>query len=163
LATLKGMNFNLGDIANAFKLKATEAVASTVHKVTEKAADVAAAVTPEPVASGAKSAEKKEASGGEGGLVDPMQWWGSLTQQFQHIATNAMKEAAKQTAFDATKNMATGLAKEALKTATGIAQAATKSVATSPIKASAPAKKVAKAATKTVTKTAGKKSARKST
>jgi hypothetical protein len=25
-----------------------------------------------------------------------MQWWGALTQQFQQIAANAMKDAAKQ-------------------------------------------------------------------
>ena len=50
-----------------------------------------------------------------------MQWWGALTQQFQQIAASAMKDAAKQTALDTTRNMATGLAKEALKTATGMA------------------------------------------
>ena len=55
------------------------------------------------------------------GLADPMQWWGALTQQFQQIAANAMKDAARQTAIDTTKTMATGLAKEAFKTATGMA------------------------------------------
>lgn len=50
-----------------------------------------------------------------------MQWWGALTQQFQQIAASAMKDAAKQTALDTTRNMAAGLAKEALKTATGMA------------------------------------------
>jgi hypothetical protein len=38
LATLKGMNFNMGDIANAFKLKAADTVMSGVQKVTETAA-----------------------------------------------------------------------------------------------------------------------------
>ena len=28
------------------------------------------------------------------GLADPMQWWGALTQQFQQIAANAMRDAA---------------------------------------------------------------------
>ena len=50
-----------------------------------------------------------------------MQWWGALTQQFQQIATDAMKDAAKQTALDTTRNLATGLAKEAFRTATGMA------------------------------------------
>jgi hypothetical protein len=27
-------------------------------------------------------------------LADPLQWWGALTQQFQHIAANALREAA---------------------------------------------------------------------
>src|SRR5437868_14969238 len=32
LATLKGMNFNMGDVANAFKLKAGETVAGVAQK-----------------------------------------------------------------------------------------------------------------------------------
>ena len=42
LATLKGMNFNIGDVANALKLKAADSVASGVKSVTEKAASTAA-------------------------------------------------------------------------------------------------------------------------
>ncbi|NBS47144.1 MAG: hypothetical protein EBS99_08965, partial [Betaproteobacteria bacterium] len=30
------------------------------------------------------------------GVVDPMQWWGALTQQFQQIASHAMKDATAQ-------------------------------------------------------------------
>src|SRR5688572_8488770 len=41
LATLKGMNFNMGDVANALKLKATDSMMSGVQKVSEKAADTA--------------------------------------------------------------------------------------------------------------------------
>jgi hypothetical protein len=51
-------------------------------------------------------------------MVDPMHWWGALTSQFQQIAANALKDAAKQTAaIDTTKTMAT----EAIKTATDMA------------------------------------------
>ena len=50
-------------------------------------------------------------------LVDPLNLWGSLTQQFQQIAAGAFKEAANKTAVDVTKNMATGIAKEAIKSA----------------------------------------------
>ena len=127
LATLKGMNFNMGDVANAFKLKAADTVMSGVQKVTEKVAEKAAP-----------------------GVVDPLAWWGSLTQQFQQIAASAMKEAAKQTAVSTTKNMATGLAKGALKTATDMAsnatRVATKSVASGAVKSRAAAKKTAKRA-----------------
>ena len=101
LATLKGMNFNMGDVANALKLKAVDSVYSGVQRVTDKAASTARTL------SGA-------ASGG-GALVDPMQLWGALTQQFQQIAAGAMKEAGKNTAMDMTRNMAAGLAKEAVK------------------------------------------------
>jgi hypothetical protein len=104
LATLKGMNFNVGDMANAFKLKAADSVVGGVQKMTEKIAAKKAA----SAASGAPSA-------GVAALVDPMQLWGSLTQQFQNIAANAMKEATTKTAVDMTKNMATGMAREAVK------------------------------------------------
>jgi hypothetical protein len=139
LATLKGMNFNMGDVANAFKLKAADTVMSGVQKVTDTAAGAAGAVSGVAgavtgVASGmasmasdvasaatakrsAAKAEAKAAAAPAGGLVDPLQWWGALTQQFQQIAASAMKDAAKQTAMDTTKHMATGLAKDALKTA----------------------------------------------
>ena len=123
LATLKGMNFNLGDVANAFKLKAADSVAQGVQRVTEKAesaaktlSDAASSVGKAASKAAGKSAKVagKPASG-IGAMVDPLQLWGSLTQQFQQIAASAMKEAGRNTAVDATKHMATGLAKEAIK------------------------------------------------
>lgn len=124
LATLKGMNFNMGDVANALKLKAADTMFTGVQKVSEKAADTARTLS--GAASGA-AARTKAARQGKGktaaspmaGVVDPLQWWGSLTQQFQQIAAGAMKDAAKQTAVDTARNMATGVAKEAFKAATG--------------------------------------------
>ncbi len=113
LATLKGMNFNIGDVANALKLKAADSVANSVQRVTEKAASTAKTLS--DVTGGGKTA--KDGKTGVAGLVDPMNLWGSLTQQFQQIATNALKDATAKTAVDMTKNMATGLAKEALKSA----------------------------------------------
>ena len=118
LATLKGMNFNIGDMANALKLKAADSVYSGVQSITEKPASTA-----KPAAATA-------------GLIDPMQLWGSLTQQFQQIAASAMKDASKNTALDATKNMAAGFAKEAIK--------ATKKAASKVVKSRAPAKKTAR-------------------
>ncbi len=117
LATLKGMNFNLGDVTNALKLKAADSIASGVQSVTEKAASTAKTLS--DVASSASKGDAKGAAKAAGvpGLVDPLQLWGSLTQQFQNIAASAMKEATTKTAVDMTKNMATGMAKEALKSA----------------------------------------------
>jgi hypothetical protein len=117
LATLKGMNFNIGDVANALKLKAADSVYSGVQRVTERAASTARTIS--DVATGhAKSAGKSgKTASGVAGLVDPLNLWGSLTQQFQQIAANAMKEATAKTAVDVTKNVATGMAKEALKSA----------------------------------------------
>lgn len=131
LATLKGMNFNMGDVANAFKLKVADSVAGGVQRVADKARTFSGLeVPPSSFGTGkpaAKSASKAKApaagkaAAAPPGVVDPMQWWGALTQQFQAIATDAMKDAAKKAAMDTTKNLATGLAKDAVKTATGMA------------------------------------------
>jgi hypothetical protein len=115
LATLKGMNFNLGDVANAFKLKAADTVASTVQKATEKATETAKTVG--DIAGGATKTASKAAETATGGLVDPLQLWGSLTQQFQNIAASALKEVASKTAVDLTKGVAAGMAKGAAKAA----------------------------------------------
>jgi uncharacterized protein (DUF885 family) len=148
LATLKGMNFNLGDLANAFKLKATETVATSVHKVAEKATATAKTVAEvaeqtEDVAKKVGQAAKPAAAAVAAGMGDPMQLWSALTQQFQQIAASAMKEASKATAVDLTKNLAKGVAK-------GVATQAEKAVKT---KTAAPAKKRA-AAKKTIKKAA---------
>jgi hypothetical protein len=131
LATLKGMNFNMGDVANALKLKAADTVVGGVQKAAETAAGAAGAVASATGAARAKPKAKAKSgakgNGAAGGAqaVDPLQWWGALTQQFQEIAANAMKDATHKTAVDAAKNMATGVAKEAMKAATGMAKAAT--------------------------------------
>ena len=141
LATLKGMNFNMGDVANALKLKAADTVFSGVQKVSEKAADTANALSSAAGGAAAKSKSKRKAPAKAGapaaGVVDPLQWWGALTQQFQQIAATAMKDAATQTAVDTARNMATGVAKGAMKTATGMAKAATNSMTGGARKASA--------------------------
>ncbi|WP_341908637.1 PhaM family polyhydroxyalkanoate granule multifunctional regulatory protein [Polaromonas sp. YR568] len=150
LATLKGMNFNMGDVANAFKLKVADSVAGGVQKVADKARtfsgleippsafDAAraeaesAAPAAKPRAPRAKPKAQPKASTAApaaGGVVDPMQWWGALTQQFQTIAADAMKDAAKKTAMDTTKTLATGLAKDAMKSATGMATGMAKNMA----------------------------------
>ena len=92
LATLKGMNYSMADLAEALKLKPGPAAA----------APAPAAEPPQPSAApkARKPAAKAKAKDAEAapGVVDPMQWWGSLTQQFQHIAANAMQDVAERTA-----------------------------------------------------------------
>lgn len=111
LATLKGMNFNMGDVANAFKLKAADTVASAVSGAKDRIADAVTSQT----STGRKS--KSGLTPDANGLIDPMQWWGSLTQQFGQIAAGAMKDAAQQTAIDTTKNMAKAMTQTAYNTA----------------------------------------------
>lgn len=112
LATLKGMNFNMGDVANAFKLKATETVANTVMGVKDSVATVTTGKKPVRKKSSAKAAPTASP-----GIIDPMQLWSSLTQQFGQIASGVMKDAAKQTALDTTKNMAKAMTQTAVNTA----------------------------------------------
>jgi len=126
LATLKGMNFNMGDVANAFKLKAADTVAAGVQKVTEKAVATAHTVADvaektEKVAKKVTDVAKPAASAAAAGLVDPMQLWHALTTQFQTIAASAMKEASKATAVDLGKNIAKEAAKATKNIATGAA------------------------------------------
>ena len=93
LATLKGMNFNMGEIAEALKLKPGAGIFGTgtgtgAGKGTSAAGDAPSAA--DSKAAGKTGGAAKPASG----LVDPLQWWGAVTQQFQQIAADAMKEVA---------------------------------------------------------------------
>ena len=137
LATLKGMNFNMGDVANAFKLKVSDTLAGGMQRTADKAKGFAGLEIPPSAYQASKekadngpdagetpsasSADSGEAPAPATGIADPMQWWGALTQQFQAIAAEAMKEVAKTTAMDAGKSMAAGMAKDAVKTATDMA------------------------------------------
>lgn len=88
LATLQGMNVSMGHLAEALQVK--------------PAADPApAAAEPGPAAPRARAKRPRQAgeqtsaasASSEGaGAIDPMAWWGSLTQQFQQIAGEAMKD-----------------------------------------------------------------------
>lgn len=118
LATLQGMNFNMGDVANALKLKTADTVVGGVQKMTEAAASAAGTVAGVAKAARGKSPAGRQAAAAAAPAVDPLQWWGALTQQFQEIAAGAMKDVAQKTAVDTARNVATGVAKEALKAAT---------------------------------------------
>ncbi|WP_101050137.1 PhaM family polyhydroxyalkanoate granule multifunctional regulatory protein, partial [Macromonas nakdongensis] len=75
LATLKGMNVSLGEMAEAFKIRPEAA-----------APEQPAAQPPAPTPEEAPARP----------MVDPMQWWNSLTEQFQTIATGAVRDMADQ-------------------------------------------------------------------
>ncbi|MBC7470846.1 MAG: hypothetical protein H7322_16095 [Ramlibacter sp.] len=131
LATLRGMNFNMADVANALKLRPDQAGAAAAPAGDGSVAGAAA----EAVA-GARARKKGGASASGGGqqgeqrqsaagVVDPMQWWGALTQQFQEIATGAMREAAKNPAGEAAPEMASGVSGKAMQAASEMASAFT--------------------------------------
>src|SRR5512134_543649 len=71
LSTLKTMNVTVGDLGNAMKLRAPA----------------------NPPATALKEARTTHANAAApNGVVDPMQWWGALTQQFTQLAVQAMKD-----------------------------------------------------------------------
>jgi hypothetical protein len=157
LATLKGMNFNIGEMANAMKMKAEDTLFSGVQKVSEKAATTSKTIAEMAAEAEALAQKVSQAAQAEkpaepeapaaAGLVDPMQLWGSLTQQFQTIAASAMKDVGGNAAMDLTKSMASGFVKEAAKVIKPAApkaasKTAVKTAAKVPVKA--PAKKAAK-------------------
>ena len=94
LSALKGMNVSLQDMAQAFSVKpaATGAADATAPAAAPKqaatGASKAAARKPRPRARAAGQAAAPAAA-----AVDPMQWWGALTQQFAQIAGAAMADA----------------------------------------------------------------------
>ncbi|MET3393611.1 ribosomal protein L12E/L44/L45/RPP1/RPP2 [Variovorax sp. 1140] len=116
LSTLRGMNVRMEDIASAFTRQATAAAAAVApaaaasraapepeprepeevenEKAPEEEAQEAAPPPRKPTRKPAAS-KAKATAGESAGVVDPMQWWGSLTEQFQQIASTALQDAAQ--------------------------------------------------------------------
>jgi len=122
LATLQGMNVAMGDMVGAFGASVRPADDAKAQPWPGVAPAPAPAPAPQAAPAAAPDAgqEKAEAKveAAAPGVVDPMQWWGALTNQFQQLAANAIKDAgAHNAAFEATREMASG----ALKTATDMA------------------------------------------
>ena len=94
LSTLQGMNVNMADLAKAFTAKMPDLNAGSEAKVAEEApaSETPASETPESAT--------KESAAKEPPAVDPMQWWGALTQQFQNIAAAAVKDVAAKAMQD---------------------------------------------------------------
>jgi len=93
LSTLQSMNVSMADLAKAFTAKAP--VVQAPAAVPEPA-PAQAEPAPEPEEAQEKSAPKSSEKTSAKPAVDPMQWWGALTQQFQDIAAAAVKDVAAE-------------------------------------------------------------------
>lgn len=98
LSTLQGMNVRMEDLANSFTRAATAASQASPRAAAPAAAPAPAtapppAPAPEPEVTKPEAAAKT-AAGPTAGVVDPLQWWGALTQQFEQIASGALRDAA---------------------------------------------------------------------
>ena len=94
LTTLQGMNVNMSELAKAFTARAPQAPAAA--PAPEPAPQAKPEPDPEPASKAKRSSKPKSDQPAAGAAVDPMQWWGSLTQQFQNIASAAMQDVAAQ-------------------------------------------------------------------
>ncbi|MGJ7612741.1 MULTISPECIES: PhaM family polyhydroxyalkanoate granule multifunctional regulatory protein [unclassified Variovorax] len=127
LSTLRGMNVRMEDIASAFTKQAAAmapaaAAAATAPAPAPEPEEVEDESPEEETSAPAKSRGKPASAGskaGGAGVVDPMQWWGALTEQFQQIASTALQDAAQlkvpamaQPLADAVKAMGTPAARK---------------------------------------------------
>lgn len=101
LSTLKSMNVPLTELRDSLKVPEPT---MTLPAVPAEVAAAAAKAAAKPTAK--KTSKKAEAPAAPG--IDPMQWWGALSQQFTQLAANAMKD----TATDAAKSLAGNIVKQ---------------------------------------------------
>jgi hypothetical protein len=94
LSTLKTMNLPMADLREAMTLRMPEALRPAPAPAPEPEPEP----TPEPAPATAAPA------------IDPLQWWGALTQQFTELATNAMKDSSA----DAARQLAGAMVKQSL-------------------------------------------------
>jgi hypothetical protein len=88
LSTLKNLNVQVGDIGEALKIKVPTPAAPSAPSPTttqKRQRRTQAAADPGAAAQNAPS------------VVDPMQWWGALTQQFSELAAQAVKDTGADT------------------------------------------------------------------
>jgi hypothetical protein len=128
LSTLKTMNVQMGDLRESLTAAVPVfAGAVTGKKEAQPAADQAADdVSLPPADVKPPPADVKPPPG-----VDPMQWWGALTQQFTELASKAVKDNAT----DAAKRMVGGVAGAMVKQGMNVAEQTMKAAAGMPARA----------------------------
>lgn len=187
LSTLKGMNVNLADFAQAFGSASAPSMASAAAaahdpnvsnwpmgadsgSVRAAAPQPAQAAPDAPQASAAQDtsahadasasaadADQASAQASNANAAAAMQWWNALTQQFQTIASQALQDPAQLPAMAQAASMASDFTKAAVKTASDLMQQAVQQ-ASAPVRAAQAAAAAAPKAAKP-TKAASKPSA----
>ena len=110
LATLQSLNLPLVDLGNALKIKPQAPAAVPAESATTPAAKSATKKASPPASTSSTASPPAPAA------VDPLQWWGALTQQFGDLAAKAFKE----TAVDAAQNLAGTVVKQSLGSAASV-------------------------------------------
>ena len=113
LSTLKTMNVPMGDLSEALKVKPF--AMPTAAAAPQPAPAPAPAPTPAPAAR--KAAPKKAASAKSDdatpqAAIDPLKWWGVLSEQFGHLAAGAVKDIGSAAAPAVKKTAASAASKK---------------------------------------------------
>ncbi|MDM0078323.1 hypothetical protein QTH90_28225 [Variovorax sp. J2P1-59] len=108
LSTLRGMNVRMEDLASVFtrppsapapapapSFRAAPPAPEPEPEVEEEEQEEEEEVEEAPTARAKPSKASAGAAADAAGVIDPMQWWGALTQQFQQIASSAMQDASQ--------------------------------------------------------------------
>jgi type IV secretory pathway VirB10-like protein len=131
LGTLKSMNVQMGDLGEALKVR-------PMSDLFQAASAAAAAPPPAPAPTPAPAPAPTAPAPAAAPVVDPMQWWGALTQQFTELATQAMQATSDATAETQAR------AAEALQATTETAASVSAAASTPAPKAAAPRKTTAR-------------------
>lgn len=114
LSTLQTMNMPLAELRKALEITLPGGGGKSGAKresAREPAAKAGAKSGARAAARGeTKGESKSESKAGAPPAVDPMQWWGALTQQFTDLAAKALRE----TAADAARNVASSVVKQSV-------------------------------------------------
>lgn len=95
LSTLQTMNLPMADLRSALTLPTIPEPAPAAPKAHAPAISPAPAEkAPRASGTSASGAATAALPAGVPGGVDPMQWWGALTQQFTELATKAMHDSS---------------------------------------------------------------------
>ena len=130
LSTLQGMNVNMTELAKAFTAKMPDLQPKDTAKSEE---------THSAAGSSDQAKASSEGTATQGPAVDPMQWWGSLTQQFQNIAAAAVKDVAAKAMKDGPKASKKSAATSKARKPSATRSASTRSTAARPSRAKKPA------------------------
>jgi hypothetical protein len=183
LTTLQSMNVNMADLAKAFTAKPPSAPSDASASPSSAAPEATPAApkpslfTPKPAAAptAPEPAQPQPPSAADAAqdtpqapsdatadtaapkpAVDPMQWWGALTQQFQGIAAAALKDVAADAMKAGVSAKAARAQAAPAKAGKAPAKGMAKGVAKKPQAAKASAKAPAKSARQAPAKVAGK-------
>ena len=112
LSTLKSMNVSMSDLTESLKIRLPESAPAPSPAPAAARSMFSAAAAPPAVPRAPEAPATPPVT--PPGVIDPMQWWGALTQQFSQLAASAMND----TTGDAARTLAGTMVKQGMDAAT---------------------------------------------